>query len=101
MYQIVFTHFDPNEALYDFNTIILEPKKKKFKTYQEALRYITVEEKRNITKEYRRLYPAGEGDPVYLDYRVRINSKFRITLDVFQWFSDNLLERYEYLIVKI
>ncbi len=25
MYQIAFTHFGPNEALYDFNTIILEP----------------------------------------------------------------------------
>lgn len=34
-----FTHFDPNEALYDFNTIILKPKKKRFKTHQEALRY--------------------------------------------------------------
>ena len=27
----VFTHFDPNEALYDFNTIILKPKKRSSK----------------------------------------------------------------------
>ena len=41
----VFTHFDPNEALYDFNTIILKPKKKRFKTHQEALRYTLYEVK--------------------------------------------------------
>ena len=53
MHLPAFTHFDPNEALYDFNTIILKPKKKMFKTHREALRYMAVEEKRNAAKEYR------------------------------------------------
>ena len=43
----------PMMPLYDFNTIILKPKKKRFKTHQEALRYMAVEEKRNAAKEYR------------------------------------------------
>ena len=101
MYQIVFTHFDPKDALSEFNTIILETKKKRFQTKKDALRYITIEEKRNITREYRRLYPAGEGDPLYLDYEVRIGDENRITLDVLELFSGRVLQRYEYLIVKI
>ena len=100
MYQIVFTHFDVNDALSEYNTIVLETKKKKFKTHEDALRYITVEEKRNITKKYRRLYPAGEGDPIYLNYEVRLEGKNRVTLDVLSFFSDKILERYEYLIVE-
>ncbi|MCR4561587.1 MAG: hypothetical protein K5694_00050 [Bacilli bacterium] len=100
MYKVVFTHFEPNDTLYDYNTIILEEKKKVFQTFKEALHYVTVEEKRNITKKYRRMYPAGDGDYIYLDYAVRIN-KNRVTLDVGDQLFNEIFERYEYLIVKI
>jgi len=101
MYKIVYTHFEPQDMLNEYNTIILKEKKKVFKTLKEAVHHITVEEKRNITKKYRRMFPEGEGDPVYLDYVVHNFEKNRYTIDVFGWFSDNLYERYEYLIIKI
>ena len=101
MYKIIYTHFDPHDMLIEYNTIVLEEKKKVFKTFEEAVHYITVEEKRNITKEYRRMYPEGDGDPVYLDYVVQNLGKNRFTLDVCAWMTGEIYERYEYLIIKI
>ena len=101
MYKIIYTHFEPNDMLTEYNTIVLEEKKKVFKTFEEAVHYITVEEKRNITKKYRRMYPEGDGDPVYLDYVVKNLGKNRFTIDVCGWMTDEIYERYEYLIIKI
>ena len=101
MYKIVYTNFEPSDMLGEYNTIVLKEKNKIFKTLKEAVRYITVEEKRNITKKYRRMYPEGDGDPVYLDYEVRNHGKNRYTLDVLSWFDHEIYERYEYLIIKI
>lgn len=41
------------------------------------------------------------GDPLYSDYEVRIGDENRITLDVLELFSSRVLQRYEYLVVKI
>ena len=101
MYKIVYTNFDPHDMLGEYNTIVLEEKKKTFQTYNEAAHYIEVEEKRNITKQYRRMFPAGSGDPIYLDYVVKSFGKNRFTIDVIDLLSDKLYERYEYLIIKI
>ena len=63
----------PMMPLYDFSTIILKPKKKRFKTYWEALRYMTVDKKRNITKECR-FHPFVRR-PIYMANRLEVLNK--------------------------
>lgn len=94
MYRIIYTHFEPDETLYDYNTIVLEMKAKRFKTFDEALNYLKAAEKRNITKNFRNMF--GE---FYADFKYLYNGD-RVTIDVYNVLSDKLVERFEYRIVK-
>ena len=78
----------------EYNTIILEMKKKIFKTFSEAVEYLKTSEKRNITKHFRAM-----GGEFYADYKYIFKDN-RVTIDVFDLLSDALIERFEYTIVK-